>query len=72
MKKEDFIAIFKETLHIKGEITEETILSNIPEWDSLGVIVTVALLNREFNVNITSSEIQKCSTVKDIIYKVWV
>ena len=44
----------------------ETPLSSIPQWDSLALLGTLAMVDSEYNVQISGLELQSCSTVGDI------
>lgn len=70
MTREEFIATLKKTLHTQENITPQTVLADIPEWDSLGLIITMALVNKECNIKVLSNEMQHCVTIEDILHKV--
>lgn len=58
---EELLLIEKDTLE------ESTELGNIPEWDSMAVISTIAMFDSVYNKDIKSEDIKKFRTVKDII-----
>ncbi len=57
---EELLLIEKDTLD------ENAALSSIAEWDSMAVISTIAMFDSVFGKEITSNEIKKFITVKDI------
>lgn len=58
---EELLLIEKDTLE------ESTELGNIPEWDSMAVISTIAMFDSVYNKDIKSEDIKKFRTVMDII-----
>lgn len=58
---EELLLIDKDTLD------ESAVLSDINEWDSMAVISTIAMFDSVFGKEMTSEEIRKFKTVKDII-----
>ena len=75
MKTEDFINELKDALEIEDEdqeITLETNLKELEEYDSLSVLSIIAMIDKNFSKQIPSSEFAKVTTVnslKDLIGK---
>ena len=75
MKTEDFINELKDALEIEDEdqeITLETNLKELEEYDSLSVLSIIAMIDKNFGKQITSSDFVKVTTVnslKDLIGK---
>jgi acyl carrier protein len=68
MKVYKFIEILKETIEIEStELTEETNLLSLPEYDSLAVMSLIALIDEHFNQNLTAAKLATISTVKSLI-----
>jgi len=70
MKKEDKIKLIAETLEIDLEqtsLSEETPLVSLKEWDSIGIISVMAMMDREFGKEITAEQIAKLDTIGDIL-----
>lgn len=70
MKKEDKIKLIAETLEIDLEqtsLSEETQLVSLKEWDSIGIISVMAMMDREFGKEITAEQIAKLDTIGDIL-----
>lgn len=70
MNKSEFLAIIKDTLSIRREINENTILMEIPEWDSLGIIVVASLLSQYKSTPVLATDLEQCKTINDLISKV--
>lgn len=70
MKKEEFFTEFKKALQRNEAIDDSTLLENLDEWDSLGIISVVSLLNQKYNVATDYATLSKCVCVKDIRQKV--
>ena len=51
-------------------ISPETKLKDLPTWDSLAILTTISMLDEEYGVMMSGSEIQSCQTVADLHGKV--
>lgn len=70
MRKEDFINELIEALEIDPEeknLTLETDLRNLEEYDSLGVLSIIAMIDKHFNKQIPSSDFNKVTTINSLI-----
>lgn len=70
MKKSEFIKKLKEVLEIEDkEITEETNLQNLEEFDSLGVMSVIALVDESFGkkLSFSSGKFRSITTVNSLI-----
>jgi acyl carrier protein len=70
MNKDKFLENFKDILQTEDNISLETKLEDIIEWDSLAKISTIAFLSNEFSKKVTFNEIQEFKTIMDIYNKV--
>ena len=67
MNFEPFLIDFAEIFHVKADqLTEDFPLSKI-EWDSLGIIQTLALVDEHFNISIDGSRLAKCERFGDVL-----
>jgi acyl carrier protein len=48
------------------EITMETQLEDIPEYDSMGRLVVLAMLDGHYGVLVSAEELEQCVTVADL------
>jgi len=68
MKTEDFINELKDALEIEdGEITLETNLKELEEYDSLSVLSIIAMIDENFGKQIPSSDFIKITTIKSLM-----
>ena len=66
MNTKDFINEFKDALEIEDEdqeITLETNLKDLEEYDSLSVLSIIAMIDKNFGKQIPSSDFVKVTTV---------
>jgi acyl carrier protein len=52
------------------QITPETVLESLPEWDSLAALGVIVMCDTEYDVAITGNDLKECATVGDIFAKV--
>ena len=70
MKKEEFIKELKEALEIEDEdqeITLETNLKDLEEYDSLSVLSIIAMIDKNFGKQIPSADFAKVTTVNTLV-----
>lgn len=68
MENREKIAKLEEMMELEeGSLTEETLLDDVDEWDSVAAISYIALLDEEFGVSISAKEIKSFKTVADAI-----
>lgn len=66
--EEKVIKIIGESLEVEpGVITEDTAIGDIPEWNSLGHIVLISSLEKEFGITFDPEIIMDLEDVSDII-----
>ncbi|HSH08896.1 MAG TPA: acyl carrier protein [Oceanipulchritudo sp.] len=52
------------------EISPESRLKELPNWDSLAILTTLSMLDQEYGVMLSGIEIQTSETVRDLFSKV--
>ena len=70
MKVDNFIDELKEALEIEDEdqeITLETNLKELEEYDSLSVLSIIAMIDKNFAKQIPSIDFVKITTIKSLI-----
>lgn len=68
MTKEEKIRLLEETLELdENTLTEETLLSDISEFDSMAKLTLIVLCDDEFNKKLTGEKIKEFKSVKDIL-----
>lgn len=67
MDLKDKIKLIAEALDTDEELRPDTTLENLDEWDSMGTIATIAMLDRRFDVRLTAEQLVDVKTVSDIL-----
>ena len=68
MTKEQKIKRIEEILDLEeGTLTEETVVRDLEDWDSVAVISFIALLDDEFNKIVKGTVIREQKTVADLM-----
>ena len=69
--EEKFINLLKEILEIEDrELDLIDQFRNYPEWDSLGYLELIAMMDEEFGVAIENDDFGKLITLEDLINEV--
>ena len=64
---EEKIALIEELMDLEeGELTLDTVLDDVEEWDSLSKLSLMATAKKDFGKKLTVEEIRTFKTVKDI------
>ena len=67
MTFEEKMAVIEEAMEVdEGTLTEEMLLGDIDEWDSLAALCLVTYVKREQGRELTTDELMAFQTVKDI------
>nr|WP_321501518.1 acyl carrier protein [uncultured Dethiosulfovibrio sp.] len=61
------INLISEALDTDVELAPETLLGSIDEWDSMGTIAVIAMLDRHFDVRLTAEQLAEVKSVSDIL-----
>lgn len=68
MKVHNFIEILKENLEIDSvELTEQTKLSSLEEYDSLAVMSIIALSDEHFSKRLSANQFSSITTVRSLM-----
>jgi len=69
MEKDRFIELLKETLEIDESIqlNENTVLTEIEEYDSLSTLGIIALIDEHFGKKLSGEDLQNITTVKSLM-----
>lgn len=68
MTIEEKITLIAETLDTdQDNVKPEIELKFIEEWDSMGMISTIAMLDRKFDKILSAEQIEELKTVQDIL-----
>lgn len=69
MNREEFLEAMVDVLQTEEEITFDTLLEDLEEWDSLSIMATMAFLEKEFGVKTSMKDYQNMKTIEDIAKK---
>ena len=67
MTKEDFLNELTKLTGTPRAITENMLLTDIPEWDSLAAMSTVSLFEEKLGKEIDLAAIEKMTSVSDLL-----
>ena len=71
MTKQEFIELFVEELEIEEtELTLDTQLSDIEEWDSMGIMLTIGLVSQKFNVKLVNNDMKELTTLGSLVERI--
>ena len=71
MTSQEFINIFSQTLQIsRTDLTVETKLDSLDEWDSWNKLALMTLLDERFNISLSSKELEAIHTINDILARI--
>lgn len=66
--EEKFIAAFADCLEIEAEsLQADTYFKELPEWDSLTLLNVMAMLEDEFEFQISRQQLDQAQTLQDLI-----
>jgi len=69
MTKEEFLEKMQDVLQTDAQLTNETVLEELDEWDSLAMMATMAFLDKNFGVKTSIKDFREMNTVGDIAAK---
>jgi acyl carrier protein len=62
----EFIEKFKEALDIEGEFDINVELEEFEEWDSMGYISIMSMLDEEYGKEVDANQLKVCKTLTDL------
>lgn len=66
MSKEELMFELEELLQVDG-LTEDTVLSEVEEWDSMAKLSLMSFARKNFNKKLRTGELTEFKTVGDIV-----
>ena len=65
---ESFISNLSTAVDFQDQIDlrPDTLLADLPEWDSLAALGVIVMFDMEYGITITGSDLKNCESVKDI------
>jgi len=62
----EFIEKFKEALDVEGEFDINVELEEFKEWDSMGYISIMSMLDEEYGKEVDANQLKACKTLADL------
>ena len=69
MEKLEFLQNLADVLQTDEELTYNTVLEDLEEWDSLSKMAVIAFIDKEFGQKISFNDVKNFVTVEDIAKK---
>lgn len=67
MTREEKLAMLEDVMDLnEGELTDESVLDDIDEWDSLSVLTLISEMKKRFDISLSTQQIKDFKTVADI------
>ncbi len=67
MKRDEFYAAIAEILECDPiEVKGDSVLRELPNWDSLAVLSFIAMVDTRLGLTVQGSDLVKCITVDDL------
>ena len=65
---DSFIANFTTAVDFQDavEIRPETLLADLPEWDSLAALGVIVMFDMEYGATITGNDLKDCESISDV------
>ena len=67
MDKAEFLEKLQDVLERDEEITEDMVLSDMDEWDSLAAMALMAFFEKNFGLKVKLKDLNDVKTVSDLI-----
>lgn len=69
MERAEFLEKMQDVLQMEDELTFDTVLQDLDEWDSLAMMATTAFLDKNFNLKLNFNDFKNFKTIEDIAEK---
>jgi len=66
MKKEEFVELLAETIDTEDEISKDTLLDEIEEYDSIAILSLMSMYD-EIGVKVSPNDFINLKTIEDLI-----
>lgn len=67
MKKNELLNLIKEAFQREGALTEDMVLADLEEWDSLAALSIIAIFDKHFSVKYKYNDLKGLINVGDLI-----
>lgn len=69
MTKAEFLEKLQDIFETDTELTEEMVLNDIEEWDSLSMMAVMAFFNKTLSISLLPAEVKEMTVVGDLVKK---
>lgn len=69
MTKQELLEKLQDILERDDKITEDMLLEDMEEWDSLAAMALMAFFNKTLSITLLPAEVREMKTVQDLIKK---
>lgn len=67
MKKQEFYALLATEFNVEeNSIDESTVLTEIPDWDSMSILVIMSMVDEQFGKTLTANDFGTIKTIDDL------
>lgn len=67
MTTQEKIALIEDVLDLPGKLTPETVLADVPEYDSMAKLSVIVMFDDELGKKLTGEKLRTFKTVADIL-----
>ena len=68
MKTQEFIELLKEALEVENQdLTKESNLKDISGYDSMSILIIIALVDEKFSKKVTGQQLASITTISSLI-----
>jgi acyl carrier protein len=68
MSSPEIIDLFAESIEVEpSTLAPETLIADVPEWNSLGWLTIMSLLDERCQISLSAKQIRGFKTVSDVI-----
>lgn len=69
MTKAEFLEKLQDIFERDDEVTEDMVLKEMDEWDSLSAMAVMAFFNKTLSISLLPAEIREMKTIADLVRK---
>ena len=68
MNLQEKLALIEEVLDVEaGSLTQETMLADVEEWDSIAALSFIVMLDEKFEKTVSGAQIKAMASISDIL-----
>ncbi|MCU8069529.1 acyl carrier protein [Shewanella sp. SM32] len=69
MNKQDFLEQLTEIMQLDETITEDAVLVEYPEWDSMASLGVMSMFDIEYGITLNFDDLKKFNTVHELMVR---